>query len=342
MQLVDATHESYLPATAYTDSASIKQAGVFASKCLFVAAAEFLVLGGLVFLAGASRTVLHGIALMAIVEVFIFARATRTTFDLSATQSPRLKAFLDQHPGDYRIFYERIPNIALWLHKEDVWGFMSTTMKRYSEFMAFTQGLSPEGADGYIEFSRFHPLHAMLRWRYAFVPSMDRDRILTAKTVMPRLQLVHEYCVIPRRDAILEAMASPAFDPQQQVILETEPHPAPAPFAEKGTVTLVASSAGQLTIEADLPHPAILLITDAYSNGWRARPLKGSGQQVYKVLPANYVLQAIPLSQGQHRIHLKYVPPGFREGTWISIASMVALVFVAGQYVRKTCFRRVT
>jgi hypothetical protein len=181
----------------------------------------------------------------------------------------------------------------------------------------------------------------MLRWRYAFVAGKDEDRVLTARTVLPRLELVQAYRVISGRDEILQAMTSPSFDPEQQVILETEPRPAPTLFAEKGTATLVDSSAGRLTIEADLPHPAVLLITDVYSNGWRARSLKGSVQQVYKVLPANYVLRAIPLSQGRHRIQLEYAPPGLREGMWMSIVSMVALVFVAGQYVWKKWFRRV-
>jgi uncharacterized membrane protein YfhO len=129
-------------------------------------------------------------------------------------------------------------------------------------------------------------------------------------------------------------MDSPSFDPTQQVILETEPDPAPQPSSEKGTVTLIDSSANQLTVEADLPHPAILLITDAYSNGWRARPLDGSAQQTYDVLPANYVLRGIPLSQGHHYILIEYAPIGFRVGKWISAISLAGFAFVAMLYVR--------
>jgi hypothetical protein len=335
MQAVNGTEESYLPAAAYTDPTSVRQAGVFASRGLFVAAAELLILSGLVFLAGASRRVVYAVALMAIVEVFVFARSSRATFDPSLTQSPNLKAFLDQRPGDYRIFYERIPNIAMWLGKEDVWGYGQLMLKRYAEFMAFTQGQPPEGATQYLELSQFHPLHAMLRWRYAFVPGTNGNRILTANSVMSRLQLVYEYRVIPGRDEILRAMDSPSFDPRQQVILETEPSPAPTAFVEKGTATVVDSSAGQLTVEADLPHPAILLITDAYSHGWRARPLAGSVQHAYQVVPANYVLQAIPLFQGHHRIQIEYAPVALRVGAWISLAALLGFVSVAGYGVWK-------
>lgn len=338
MRAVYATRESYAPAETYTDLSFVRDAGVFASKCLFTAATELLILSGLVVAAATSRKAVYAIALMAIVEVFLFARSSLATFDISSTQSPGLKAFLDQHPGDYRIYYERVPNIAMWLGKEDVWGYGQLMLKRYAEFMAFTQGENPDDAGQYLELSHFHPLHALLRWRYAFLADKDGDHIATANSVMPRLQLLQEYRVVSGRDEILQALASPSFDPRQQVILETEPGPAPAPFADKGTATVIDSSASELTVEADLPHPAILLITDAYSYGWQARPLEGSAQNVYKILPANYVLRAIPLSQGHHRIRLEYSPHAFRVGAWISVVSLMGFVLLAGRHIRKNRF----
>jgi hypothetical protein len=336
MQAVHATQESYLPAASYTDPTFVRQAGEFASRCLFVAAAELLILGGLMLLAGASRWVVYAAALMAIAEVFVFAKTSLATFDLEYTEAPKLKAFLDQHPGDYRIFDQGTPNIAMWLGKEDVWGYAPLTLKRYTEFMAFTQGQPTEGADQYVRLSRFRPVYTMLRWRYAFLADKDGDRVVTANAPMPRLQLIQKYRVISKRDEILQALDSPSFHPREEIILETKPNPPPLPFDEKGTVTLIDSSVNQLTVEADLPDPAILLITDAYSNGWQARPLDGSVQETYDVLPANYVLRAIPLASGHHHIRIEYAPIGFRVGTWISIMSLVGFIMVTTLYVRRS------
>ena len=41
---------------------------------------------------------------------------------------------------------------------------------------------------------------------------------------------------------------------------------------------------------------AVLLVTDAYAKGWRARALPGSAQATYDVLPADYTLRGIPLA----------------------------------------------
>jgi hypothetical protein len=336
IQAVNATQESYLPAASYTDPSFTRRAGESASQCLFIAAVELLVLSGLVLCAETSRWGVYAVALMAIAEVFVFGKTSVATFDLAYTEAPKLKAFLDQRPGDYRIFYQRIPNIAMWLGKEDVWGYAPLTTKRYSEFMVFTQGQPLSCADQYyIEFSRFHPLHAMLRWRYAFLANKDGDQVLTQKSIMPRLQLIQEFRLIAAREEILRAMDSPSFDPQRQVILESAPQPAPQTSTETGTVALLDSSANQLTVEADLPHPAVLLITDAYSNGWRARPLEGSAQRAYEVLPANYVLRAVPLSQGHHHILIEYAPIGFRVGRWITAVALSGFVIAMVFYGRR-------
>ncbi len=335
MQSVHATQEAYPPTAMYTDPANIQRAGAFAAHGLFVAAGEFFVVGILFFLAGKRRSAIHALALLTVLEIFIFARTTRTTFEMRETESPNLKAFMDNHPGDYRIFYQRTPNMAMWLQREDVWGYAPSTLKRLTEFMAFTQGQSPEGVTLYVEMTQFHPLQAILRWRYAFIATKNGDRILSAKSFMPHLQLLQEYDVIKERDEIFQAMSSPAFDPQEKVILETEPLPSPKVFPEKGTASIVDSSAGQMTIEADLPHPAILLITDAYSNGWRARPLGETAQTAYQVLPADYAIQAVPLSAGHHHFQLEYLPQAYQIGKSITIVSLAVFLLVAGYHVRK-------
>jgi uncharacterized membrane protein YfhO len=78
-----------------------------------------------------------------------------------------------------------------------------------------------------------------------------------------------------------------------------------------------------LTIEAELPQPAILLITDIYREGWFAKSLPGSDQATYEIMPANYILRAIPLSAGKHRLLVEYAPPAFRVGVWVSLASIM-------------------
>jgi len=141
--------------------------------------------------------------------------------------------------------------------------------------MAFTQGQSPDGVTRLRRHVQFHPLHAMLPLRAMPSCHQDGDRILTAKSFMPRLQLIQN--IASSMDAThLSAIDLSAFDPQQQVVLETDPTPAPTPFAEKGTATVVDFFPGQLTVEAESSPSGHPLITDAYSNVARPDSLEAS------------------------------------------------------------------
>jgi uncharacterized membrane protein YfhO len=70
----------------------------------------------------------------------------------------------------------------------------------------------------------------------------------------------------------------------------------------------------ELTIEVDTDKPTLLLVTDLYESSWRAEPLSGSVQQSYRVMPADYIIRAVPLMAGHHRLRFVYAPAGFKAG----------------------------
>jgi uncharacterized membrane protein YfhO len=132
------------------------------------------------------------------------------------------------------------------------------------------------------------------------------------------------------------------FHVEEEVILESQPEPAPQPARESGTVRMLDSSTDYLTIEADAGTPCLLLVTDAYSRGWRALALPDSSQTRYQIMPANYCLRAIPLAAGHHHLRMEYSPAGFRIGKLVSIAAwpvFIALAVLAIRKHRRTCAR---
>ena len=271
------------------------------------------------------------VGLLAVSEVFIFARVNRATFEFPYGNTTQLmREFRLNHPGDYRVMQlGRNDNKLILSGLEAIGGQEATQNRRYTEFMYFTQGLDPEQID-MLPFipRRAHPLYQMLRCRYAFVFEGSRMKCYGLEGAMPRLNLIQDFVILPQRDQIFTAMTRPGFDPRNKVILETPPVPAPVKSDDQGTASVIECSTDYLVLEADLPHPAILLITDAYSRGWRAVPLSGSVQSNYEVMPANYVLRAIPLASGQHRLRLEYSPLAFRIGKWISMVSVTVYLGV--------------
>jgi uncharacterized membrane protein YfhO len=99
-------------------------------------------------------------------------------------------------------------------------------------------------------------------------------------------------------------------------------------------VKLLQSTADFLIVEANLEHNAILLITNNYSKNWHVEPIISPPEQKqYSVLPANYILQAIPLKKGHHKIKIEYAPQSFYLGLIIStISTLIYLMLLFLHY----------
>ena len=137
---------------------------------------------------------------------------------------------------------------------------------------------------------------------------------------MPRVSLVGRWAVEPRRDGAFAVLGQPDFDPRRLVVLERDPKlPSGHPSGNPGTVRVTEASTDELTIEADVSTPTILVVTDNYAEGWRIVPLEGSASQSYEIIPANYTLRGVPLAPGHHRLRMEYRPASFVIGVWLSL-----------------------
>jgi len=345
MAMVEATQEPFLAPEKYIDSAFIRDAGNRAASSLLLCGGLCVLLSSLLFLSRFSNKAVYGVALLAIVEVVAFARLNRETFSLAATREPAVQSFLAEHPGDYRILKTPLANSAMSTGAQDIWGYDPILLGRYAEFIAWTQGQKADEATMYVDFSRLHPLYHMLRCRYVVMgegAALRIGELQNAPPPLPHLLLVRDWAVIKERNAIFAALSTPGFDTSRKVILETEPDLQPTQGKAAGTARVVDASTDHLTIEADLPQPALLVVTDSYSSGWRCLPLAGSVQRQYQVLPANYVLRAIPLMAGRHRLRLEYAPAAFLIGRGISLVALTLYVVALGWYGwtwRRGCYR---
>ena len=332
LKAVEATRESYLPPNVFENLAFADGARVFASKALLLPGILLLAIAWMLHALPRWRYMPHLFVLLLVAETFLVARHTRDTFDTRTVVIPEIKQFLENHPGDYRILNLLSPNSAMSIGAQDLWGFDPGVVRRYAEFIAWTQGTPPDDATQYVNFHALDPLYAMLRFRYVFVPDQQGVRVVESPIApMPRVQLVSRYQLISQRDAIFNAMRASSFDPRKEVILETPPPVEPVASGAPGTARVTTLSNDWLEVEADVASPAILLLTDVYTPAWRAVALPGSVQAQYQLQPANYTLRAVSLSAGHHHLRIEYAPRAFTIGKWVSMGSW--LVFAGGLLV---------
>jgi hypothetical protein len=329
------TGESYHRANDFSDPQFVLRAGKQAAYALWLTTGTLLVLATIFFFVRLTRRAIVAIVLLATIELFVFARGARDRFDLSEVDSPGMRKFFADHPGDYRVLNKAAPNMAMSLTAYDSWG-MDFATRRYGQAMAFTQGADPDNTVlEYLTITKNSALLKMVRCRFVFDWKDGELKMRELTGALPHLLLLSRWRVLTNRNEIFSTLTNSSFNPREEVLLESAPQPKPSPTNVVGTAKLVRSGTDFLDIEADVASDCLLLVTDAYSKGWMARPLSVSAQTHYEVTPADYCLRAVPLTAGRHHLRMEYQPIAFVIGKWISLISIACCLGIgAWQFVK--------
>ena len=307
-----------------------QKARALAVSSLLVAAAMFALVACVLMLARRHRAVLYVLPVMAILEVFNFSGSLCATFSMARYQAS-VNRFHSRRPGDRILEWLSDPNGGLLTGARNVWGLDPDPLARYLDFIRYTQQLPLHVYDrDFLAFRGVHPLYVqMLRLDRVYYAGQDGMRSFDLHGACPRLMLVGHCTVMHGEPAILAALSQKGFDPRHEVILESQPVPAPVDGV-RGTMRVVSEDSDSMTIEGVLDRPALLVVTDAYARDWVAEPLAGSAQSRYQVMPADYILRGIPLEKGRQRFRLVYRPRFLLVAESVSAVSWLVLLLVWG------------
>jgi hypothetical protein len=153
-------------------------------------------------------------------------------------------------------------------------------------------------------------------------------RVFENIAALPRAWIVSapKVRVLPE-EQILEALTAPTFEGGNEAILAAS-HPLLAsrdgPCAEEGPVRV---RAGDDSYTLDVRRPAgcsgLLVLSESFDPGWRATA-DGSPADVLQV---DHALIGVPLPAAEvQTVELRYIPPGWRFGSAISLASLVSTI----------------
>lgn len=112
-------------------------------------------------------------------------------------------------------------------------------------------------------------------------------------------------------------------------ILDVEP---PAPLGGSGTVKFVETARNRVSLDVDASAPAMLILTDNWYPGWRA---KVDGADV-EILRSHLTFRCVRVPAGKSRVEFEYRPRSFSMGLLLSGLGLVGLILALGGRV----FRR--
>ena len=313
--------------------------------------AWLLAFGALVLAAQHRRQIIWAAGACAIINLGVFAYTATGGFEaaqaivlpnarIAKTISDKQPSMLDfirykqiEKPGDprndFRTLNLLVSSANMSWRSENIWGYDPSVLKRYAEYMYYSQGLNPDDASQNSPFRQVTPMLDLFRCRFVFTATPDGVTPIERPGSQTRFLIVSNYKTLKTRDEVLAEVANPLFNPRQTVVLENTPNPIPEQATVAYAVKLLGSTSDSWTIDVVCDHAAILVMTDAYAKGWKATPLPGSVQSNYNVMPANYAMRAIPLAQGHHMFKLEYNQPGLATGVKLTLLATLLLAILA-------------
>lgn len=265
--------------------------------------------------------------------------------------------FLKEREGPFRILQvadQRPPNWYAYHGIQNVSGYQGAKLRVYQElidafgmpngflqkYLKVEEGQYVWREPGEISRSRWERDQAFLRLtnvRYIVGPYpipdpalrvvspprvQGQNAVLEYRDALPRAYFPERVVVLEGKEAVLAAMSGPGFDPGRTAIVE-EALPSEVEGSENHTARVKSYAIHRVDIEADLPTPGLLVLSDMYyPAGWKAY-VDGAESRIYKT---NWAFRAVFLEPGSHEVSFRFEPRMPTLGLTISIATLCLLL----------------
>lgn len=164
-------------------------------------------------------------------------------------------------------------------------------------------------------------------WRK--VHDQDDVAIYENPRVLPRVWLTAHAEAAGAEEALLRIRGEGApFDPRTTALLEVPPERLPSlPPGELApeAAGIAAYEPNRVVIDTGAERPAVLVASEISYPGWRAT-IDGRPAEL---LTADYLLRALVVPAGAHRVEMRYTAPAARTGAIVSLCSLLLLLGLA-------------
>jgi len=150
---------------------------------------------------------------------------------------------------------------------------------------------------------------------------------------LPRVTLLAHYAVVRDARALVDSISLRQRDVAAGTWLLEDPKLELGPVAG-GRADIVRYGLNRVVIDVNTPGPALLRLADLWYPDWNAYV---DGHRT-AVLRADYLLRAVAVPAGRHRVEFRYESAAVRRGLLLSLVSL--LIVLAGFAVAGWTARR--
>lgn len=157
-----------------------------------------------------------------------------------------------------------------------------------------------------------------VKYKTVFDERTGQQTLVEHTTRLPRAFFVYAVHSVRSEQELLEYIKSSAFDHRTTAVIEQPlvlPQPRGTPQAH---VHVRSYSNNHIVLEAETSHDGFLVLSEIFYPGWKAYIDNGE-TPLYRT---NYNLRGMLVPAGTHTIDVRFEPTTFRNGMWVTIATL--------------------
>jgi hypothetical protein len=171
---------------------------------------------------------------------------------------------------------------------------------------------------------RYLVVNGLLPPEYGFTEAFrgQSELVYEFPPALPRVTLVPAFRVVPHAQQ-LALYTDRTHDPASVTLLEKDPGIVPTAH---GRARVAEYGLNRVLVETDAEGPTILRLADLDFPGWRVTIDGKPGE----ILRADYMLRAVALPAGPHRVEFVFHDLAFEKGLGISLAALAVILGAFG------------
>ncbi|MDG2308086.1 MAG: YfhO family protein [Candidatus Binatia bacterium] len=154
---------------------------------------------------------------------------------------------------------------------------------------------------------------------------VDRAKLYSLGSDAPRAFVAQQVGVALGPEAALDRFARSEVPLGMAVVEGIGVHDIAYRPPDRWEVQWVEAGNDRLTLDVAVDAPGLLVVNDSFLEGWRAS-VDGAPAALERV---NGLVRGVWLAAGEHRVTMRYRPPGLAIGCALSLATLVGLLLVS-------------
>jgi Bacterial membrane protein YfhO len=146
-------------------------------------------------------------------------------------------------------------------------------------------------------------------------------KVYRNSAAFPRAWAVHKLLQARDADEVDKVMVQGFSQMRNQAVMLGKP-PVPGPCDGRDWIDLLEHGADRILIRANMSCPGMVILSDTYFPGWRAR-VDGKAAEIYEV---NGAMRGVMVPGGLHTLTMRYRPASVIWGALLTLAGILGAV----------------